>query len=110
MYSVKMTDMAKTPDEVKEDMDGPMAAPVSVNRYPYGLCLSLDQDDLAKLDMPLDAEVGDMIHVMAFARVTSVSKQELADGKCNCRVELQITHLALEDEDQEMGQDAEAAE
>ena len=100
MYSVSMADMAKTPEEVKEDSE-PMA-PVSVNRYPYGLCLSLDQDDLEKLSMPLDAEVGDMIHVMAFARVTSVSKQELADGKCNCRVELQITHLALEDEDQEM--------
>lgn len=105
MYSMKLADMGKTPEEISEDMD--MPSPVSANRYPYGLCISLDHDDLEKLNMPLDMEVGDTIHVFAFARVTSVSKSELTDGKCNCRVELQITHLALEDEDQEgMGEEA----
>jgi len=105
MYSMKLVDMSKTPDEIKADM--PMEMPQVVSRYPYGLCLSLDQDDLAKLEMPLDMEAGDTIHVMGFARVTSVSKRELSDGKCECRVELQITHLALEDEDQEgMGEEA----
>ena len=76
-------------------------------KYPYGLCISFDEDTLEKLglddgEMP---EVGDMIHLMAMAKVTSVSENEResvggATKKC-CRIELQITHLATENEDTE---------
>lgn len=105
-----MADMAKTPDEVKRDM--PMAMPSSASKatapvYPYGLCISIDQDDMAKLGLAGDLpQVGEMIHLAAMAKVTSVSENEREDtdgkkSKC-CRVELQITHLATENEDDEV--------
>ncbi len=99
MYSIQMQDMARTPDEPKDE---PMDIGAVTNRYPYGLCISLDDDQLKKLDLE-KPETGDMIHLFAMARVTSVSEREMADGSKCCHVELQITHLGLEDEDQEYG-------
>ncbi len=107
-----MVDMAKTPEDVKKEVGNSIAAPApsvekpSVPTYPYGLCISLNEEDLKKLgtegELP---EVGDMIHLAAMAKVTSVSESEREDTggtktKC-CRIELQITHLATEFEDDE---------
>ena len=100
-----MVDMAREPEEIKEDMPKAIEAP-SAPTYPYGLCLALSEDELEKLG--LDGElpkVGMMIHLSAMAKVTSVSQNEREDGeggkKNCCRVELQITHLATENEDEE---------
>ena len=108
-----MVDMAKTPDVVKKEVAQmvPMPSPAadakpSVPVYPYGLCICLEDDELEKLgfDEELPA-VGDMIHFIAMARVTSASQseREMSDGsKTQCRrIELQITHLSTEDEDTE---------
>jgi hypothetical protein len=94
--------MAKTPNEVKEDSK-PLSVDDTVSKYPYGLCLSLDEDQLDKLDM-CKPDVGDFIHLHAMARVTSVSEHEKTNGDACCRVELQITHLGLENEDEEEGE------
>jgi len=101
MFSVKMTDMAKTPAEIKEDMPTMPSSDSVVNRYPYGLCISLTEDELSKLKMDGTPSVGDMVHLFAMARVTSVSENEKSDGSKCCRVELQITHLGTEDESEE---------
>ena len=106
-----MVDMAKTPEDVKKEvgetaMPAPSMAKPSVPTYSYGLCISLNEEDLAKLGITDELpEVGDMIHLAAMAKVTSVSESEREDTagtktKC-CRVELQITHLATENEDDE---------
>lgn len=104
-----MVDMAKTPAEVKDDMPVPImmadskpSGPV----YPYGLCICLTEEELEKLNLDGDLpEVGDLVHLMAMARVTSVSQseQQTGDGeKRQCsRVELQIIALKAEDEDRE---------
>jgi hypothetical protein len=111
-----MTDMARTPEDVKKELGKDMAMMASpamssgikptVPTYPYGLCVSLDEESMAKLGLDGDLpEVGEMIHFCAMARVTSASmnEREGTDGaKETCRrVELQITHLGLESEDQE---------
>lgn len=107
MYFAPMVDMAKTPEEVKKEAPAPLAdMPPRVPVYPWGLSISLDEGCLAKLgidgDMP---SVGEMIHLCAMAKVTSVSENEMESdngGKKTCRrVELQITHLATENEDDE---------
>ena len=104
-----MVSLAKTPAEVKEDM-APMVAsnPMpSAPQYPYGCCISLENETLKKLGLDGDLPaVGDVIEFMSTAKVTSASMNERMDesGKPEtcCRVELQITHIAAtEDEDQE---------
>lgn len=103
-----MVDMSKSPAEIKEDTSIPMPASVksSAPVYPYGLCISLTEDEMGKMGMEGELpSVGDMIHLAAMAKVTSVSQNERVDEggkKTNCcRVELQITHLATESESQE---------
>lgn len=93
----KMVDLARTP---AEKVEAALPAPASTPDYPYGLCICLTQDELSKLDLDDEVEVGDMIHLFAMAEVTSVSKVQ-RDGEASCRVELQVTHLAVEDEDDE---------
>lgn len=104
-YMRSMIDMARTPEEVKKDQPPPIGEAVGP-AYPWGLCISLEDDSLKKLK--LDGElpsVGDMIHLFAMAKVTSVSENERENTRGEktrcCRVELQITHLATEDEDNE---------
>jgi hypothetical protein len=102
-----MVDMGQTPEEIKKDVSPmpAMEAP-SAPTYPYGLCISLTENELEKLglegDMP---EIGELVHLMGMAKVTSVSEheRELPDGtkKRCCRVELQIVALKAEDEDEE---------
>jgi len=84
--------------------------PVSdtTTRYPYGLCISLTDQELSKLKLDVP-DAGDMIHLFAMAKVTSVSQRDEADGTKCSRVELQITHLGLENEDAEEMDEEEAA-
>lgn len=111
----KMIDMAHTQAEAKEEAEKSavpspgMPAP-KWPMYPYGLCLSLDDDSLEKLGLGGDLpDVGDVLHFAAFARVTNASVREEIDTKTGektpCRrVELQIFQMAVQDEDREVGE------
>lgn len=105
-----MADMAKTPDQINKEMQPFDAAPKLENiaEYPYGLCITLDDDGLAKLGLDGSCEPGDGLNVIAYAKVTNASATEKADGSVCRRVELQITHMALGPD--HYGQDEAAAE
>ena len=76
----KMVDMRRSPEEKKEVMDGP--AMPDMPDYPYGLCISFGDEELAKLDLDCtDCESGDTI-------------------------ELQITQLSVENEDTEYDEES----
>lgn len=101
MNGVSMVDLARSPEEIKEDMPM-MAAPMKASApvYPYGCCLSLDDETMEKLG--LDGEmpsVGEMLMFKAVAKVTCASEneRETGDGKKeNCRrIELQIIQMGV---------------
>jgi hypothetical protein len=99
-----MIDMAKDVEEVKKETAEMSGGPkASVNLYPYGLCLSWDEEVLEKLHIDDLPEVGEEIVVCMRCRVTSVSEneREMSDGsKKNCaRVELQGIEIALPEDD-----------
>jgi len=62
--------------------------------YPYGLCLSLDDESLQKLGIDQLPDVGTVMHLVARVQVTSVSQYERTDGK-NRDISLQITDMEL---------------
>jgi hypothetical protein len=103
-HFAKFVDMQKTPEQVNEEVSAnaaPMTAKAeNVPKYPWGLCINLEDDQLDKLGIDGECEVGDQIHLCAMAKVTSCSENE-TEGKTRHRIELQITHLAVEDEDAE---------
>lgn len=84
--------------ELDDDDRLDMAMPIMPQgpEYPPGLRICLCDGELRKLDLEADPDIGDTIDIRAFAKVMSFSNY---DGKR--RVELQITDLAIEDENQE---------
>lgn len=87
-------------DEGKLDAPAPM--PMSEKPdYPYGLRICLCSAELDKLDLDVsEAVIGGIVHLHALATVTSVS-MDAGEYGSNCRVELQITAMAVESEDEE---------
>ena len=99
-YFPKMTDMANTPEEIKEDAPPPVSTgEYKGPKYPYGLAINLNQEQLEKLDLDDDCDIGDEINIFASARVTAKSETIDSDGKTSCRIELQIEQMALDDGD-----------
>lgn len=89
-----MKDMALSPEEMIERAMPTVLA--NEPRYPYSLSLCLGNDELEKLGLDSDCEVGDHLHLQAIAKVTSVSKNDTGDGE-KCRIELQIVMMDLVD-------------
>lgn len=87
-------DMRQSPEEKMEAMM-PAQMDDSMN-YPSGLCICLTEQEMEKLDLDDDVEDGDMLHLQAMAKVTSVTKR---NG--GCRVEMQIVMMGVEDESTE---------
>jgi hypothetical protein len=83
-------------DEDQIDCPMPITMPEKP-RYPCGLRISLTHNELEKLGLDADCEVGDMIDMRAFGTVTSVSISDDSGGK-SCRVEIQLEKLAVESE------------
>lgn len=103
----KFVSMKKTPEEKVEEVEDFCSRPsiANVADYPYGLAITLTHEELDKLGLDYDCDVGDMIDLRAFAEVTSVSKRMVND-KPEVRVELQIRDMAVENEsDEEPGED-----
>lgn len=95
----RMVDMAKTKAEKMEDC---MPCPSNAPDYPYGLCITLCEDELEKLGLEDEQfEPGDMIHLHSMAMVTSVSRRADKDQDPSCRIELTLTHISCEDESDE---------
>lgn len=94
MGGANFVDMARTREPPKEAVVPEVPAPPD---YPYGLCLALSQDELDKLGASGgEFAIGDIVDLRALAKVTSIS-QHASDGQESCRVELQITHLGLDE-------------
>lgn len=93
-----MTDM-ELDDESK--MDAVMPIPTDKPDYPWGLRITLTEKEFEKLGLdPRDAAIGGIFHGHFLATVTCVNANSSESGDC-CRVEAQITHLAIESEDEE---------
>lgn len=101
-----MVSMARATETEKESAPTVADAPT----YPYGLCISLCNDELDKLGIDCGELVpGDILHLHCLGMVTSTSINQRQEGMPDCRVEIQITNIAAESEDDE-NEEEEAAE
>lgn len=91
MVSMKLTDK-----EAKERSGVEPAKPGDGPRYPYGLCLYLDDASLAKLGITDLPEVGSTWNIVGKVVVTSVGMSQQLDGDKEKRTELQITDMEIE--------------
>jgi hypothetical protein len=92
----KFVSLERTPQEKAEKMADMMGAAPRVPDFPFGWTFCMDETDLEKLDLDdEEVEVGDTIHLVLMARVTSVSKRQ-EEGRDCCRIELQGEQVAIE--------------
>lgn len=87
LKSMKMTDA--------ETQEYSSAAAVEPPRYPWGLCIELDNDALDKLGIPALPAVGETMKIEARVLVSAVSMNDRADGEKQRRVSLQITEMGI---------------
>tara|TARA_R110000868_G_scaffold628_4_gene4577 strand:- start:862 stop:1224 length:363 start_codon:yes stop_codon:yes gene_type:complete len=87
-----MKNMKKTEEMPREyeDADEPL--------YPYGLCITLDAEQLDKLGITTLPKVGGTMMIHAMAYVKSTSAYETQGGK-DMSVQLQITDMDIGEED-----------
>ena len=85
-----MINMKRAPE--REEMPGEIEK--DEPRYPYGLCISLEKEDMDKLGLGNLPKVGTEILFMAKAVVKSTSAYETQGGN-DMRVELQITDMEM---------------
>ena len=71
-----MVDMKSDPEEVKEQNDDS-----EDSQYPYGLRISLDDGDLAKLGLTQPPKVGSTMTIRAQVRVCSASSYQDQEGE-----------------------------
>ena len=88
-----MKSMKMSPAEVKEYTE-PSVALGSAPRYPYGLCINLDDDGIEKLGLVALPEVGSTLMIQARVQVVAVRQNQRQD-ELDRNVELQITDMAI---------------
>lgn len=94
---MRLKDMKNKREE--ENEDHLRMSPID-GEYPYGLCISLSEKDLEKLDLDDEVEAGDFLHGAFMAKVTSITHSSSENNK-GCRIELQIVAMGIEDESTE---------
>lgn len=87
MINMRMT--ANKMEEYEDNMHGPLP------EYPYGLCIDLDDESLAKLGLTALPKVGSemMLHAKCVVKTTGATTMQ--GGDVDCRMSLQITDLAI---------------
>lgn len=83
-------------------LDHVVAFPAVKPDFPPNLRLALTRDEFEKLGLdPMVAEKGGLVHGHFMGEITDVSHNNPGTDEHCCRVEVQITHLCLESEDEE---------
>lgn len=97
--ATKLVDVKFTKAEAKAEAaeytgaDGP--------EYPWGLEIRLEDETLTKLGITDLPDVGDEFRVVCVVRVDSVSQSQMASGRQDRCVCLQITQMGLEADEAE---------
>lgn len=79
--------------EAKQEVSPESEAP----KYPWGLCISLDDEALKKLGMDKLPEVGTKMRLMAMVDVSGVSTYSSQNNEGHRSMDLQITEMSLDE-------------
>jgi hypothetical protein len=65
-------------------------------KYPWGLCITLDDDALKKLGIDKLPDIGSKMRIVAVADVSAVRSYAEQGGEADTSVDLQITEMAID--------------
>lgn len=81
--------------EAAAEYSGATPSADNAPKYPYGLCLCLNDDAMKKLGLTTLPAVGSKMTLSAVVVVTSVGSSQQQDGDAEVRADLQITDMEL---------------
>ena len=103
-----LVSMARSSEALKQDRAYGTIMPIADTTeqpvYPYGLCISLSDEELEKLKLDCDCDVGEEITFVIRCEVTSVSQSKAPEGS-RSRLELQIVAMKPSDVPDDMRPD-----
>lgn len=92
---MNLVSMAFTAEEAAEYSGGVTAAPGDQPKFPWGLCLELNDEALTKLGITELPAVGSTLLLQAHVQVVSIGESQQIDNDKESRASLQITEMAL---------------
>ena len=97
-----LVDLKNKPPSKKEEMDGTKGMPTVgdyYEKYPYGLRINLNEDQIKKLDIDVSKlKAGSDISVAGKGSVIRVWSEDSSEGGESRSIEIQIKELALSNE------------
>lgn len=94
-FAKKLVDMKNTAKQAKEQTGAPVSS--SREKYPYGLSISLEKEQIKKLGIKMDGlKVGKKGKLTAEYEITSISERQTQGGDDSQSMQLQITKMAVE--------------
>ena len=94
-----LIDMQMSAEETREQMN---PTPADAPKYPWGLCLTLNDDSLEKLGVTALPAVDTEVTIVAKAVVSSTREYETQGDGSERTVELQITDMQLDGLDRDL--------
>ena len=92
-----MINMKMSAEESAEQLGG---VAESREQYPYGLCLSLDDESMSKLGLEATLAVGTVIRIVADCRVVTTSQRADENKESESSMSLQITDMEIDGDKQ----------
>ena len=88
-----LINMTLSAEEVKEETQPPTA---DAPKYPWGLCLTLNDDTLEKLGVKTLPAVGTVVTIVAKAQVSSIRDYQTQGSDSEASIDLQITDMQVD--------------
>jgi hypothetical protein len=102
---MKMVDV-KLPKKTRKEMMGTMPAIEEGDRWPYGLRLHFETEQVDKLPHLKDMKIGQKVTVQGIGEVTEIRMSEQKEGKESWTVEVQLHEVGCESNKHESMLDA----
>jgi hypothetical protein len=87
-----LINMQMSAEEAQEETQ---PKPADAPKYPWGLCIDLDDETIEKLGLSKLPDAGTEVHLVAKAVVSSTSQYDTQGGETESRMSLQITDMAI---------------
>lgn len=94
---MNLTDV-KLPKKTKAELKGDCCPSTAADqdRYPYGLQISFENEQVSKMSSLTGLQVGDKVNIEAVGTVTSIRVSERQSSGKDHRVEIQIEKIGVE--------------
>ena len=93
---MELVDM-KLPKKTKEELKTECCSTVDdQNRWPYGLQLSFEKEQIDKIPSLVNYKIGERVLVQGEAVITSIRMSEQQDGEEKHSIEMQIEKISCE--------------